>query len=135
MSNDNSWTKDYFALKHYATAGPNPPWSVGFAYIQSYRLSGTTAQTWVDWDPKGSWTGSCGSVQLVVVWLGAGLGLNLDRCEQWQVVKQNPTVDLKETWVNPGTRSTRGLGMELAVSVTQGGWPQWVLPADADGGL
>lgn len=135
MTNDNSSTRDYFALKHYATAGPNSPWTLGYAYIQAYRLSGTTAQTWLDWDPKGSWQGGCSTVSLSISWLGAGLGLNVDRCERWDVVKQNPTVNFKETWLNPGTRSTRGLGFEIAVWVAQGTWPQWVVPADADGGV
>lgn len=135
MTNDNSSTLDYFALKHYGTAGPNSPWTLGYAYIHSYRLSGTTAQSWLDWDPNGSWQGGCSTVTLNVTWQAVGLNLNVSRCEQWDVVKQNPAVDLKETWLNPGTRSTRGLGMELAVSVTQGAWPQWVIPADADGGV
>jgi hypothetical protein len=74
-------------------------------------------------------------VTLQVTWLAASLGLNVQRCEDWDMTKQNPAVDMQVTWAHPGTHSTRGVGMEIAVSVSQGAWPQWVVPADADGSI
>ncbi len=103
--------------------------------VRSYRLSGTTGQNWMAASPGAGSNGNCTEIQLGVVVMAAALILPITRCEQWVVDKKNPAVDLRVDWFGPGTRNMREVGMELAVWVNQGAWPQWVLPADADGGV
>jgi hypothetical protein len=133
MANDGDGAKDYFALQHYSTAGPNPPWTLHDAKIQAIQLAGTPAQTWMDWSPKADFNGNCQSFQLAVLVKAVVLALNVDRCELWDMTKQNPAVNYNVVYWNPGQRSDRELSFEIAVSVAQGAWPQWSIPAESHG--
>jgi hypothetical protein len=135
MGQDNSSTRDYWALQHYAYMGNYSPWTLGWGYVRSYRLSGTPAQNWIAASPGSGSNGNCTSITLAVAALGVGLWFPVERCEKWTVTKQNPAVDFKVEWLGPGTRDMRELASEIAVWVNQSStWPQWVVPADADGG-
>jgi hypothetical protein len=134
MANDGDGTKDYFALRHFATLGANPPWVMNWGLIRAYRLNGTPAQTWVDWSPKADYNDSCRTFNGSITVKGVGLGFSFDECGLVDMTKQNPAVDYQLMYFHPGERADRELTFEIAVSVAQGAWPQWVIPAEVHGG-
>jgi hypothetical protein len=132
MANDGDATRDYFALQHYSTAGPNSPWVLNWAKIQGVAFG--PAQTWMDWSPKADFNGNCQTVNLGVTVKAVGLTLAVDRCDIWDMTKQNPAVNYNIVYFSPGQRNDRELSFEIAVSVAQGAWPQWSIPAETHGG-
>lgn len=132
MGNDGDATRDYFALQHYSTAGPNTPWVLNWAKIQGVAFG--PAQTWADWSPKADFNGNCQTVNLGVTVKAVGLTLAVDRCDIWDMTKQNPAVNYNIVYFSPGQRQDRELSFEIAVSVAQGAWPQWSIPAETHGG-
>jgi hypothetical protein len=137
LSNDGNASYDWFALAHYASMSANAPWVMNWARIRAYRYQ-SSAQTWADWSPKSDWNGgSCGTITVGVALPVGGIGISTERCPQlWDFTKSaNGTPpDYSLTWIGPGTRATRELTFEIAVRVAQGGWAQWILPAEVHGG-
>lgn len=134
-ANDGSATRDYYALQHYATASNNSPWRVYWAQIRSYPASTSAPQTWVDWAPKGDTSGSCDPSYTIGISAPIVLTMTSNRCEIWHMTKSNPTVDYTLQWISSGVSGSRGLAYENSVSVGQGLWPVWVLPAEVHGGI
>ena len=132
-SNDGSSTKDWFALRHYGTVFPNSPWVANYAAISSSPTSGSSAQSWADYSPLQGHNGNCTTITVGVNSPVAGISTTISACETWQISKDNPAVNFGLLWSGPGTRSSRGLDYEISVSVPQGGWPQWSLPASTSG--
>ena len=83
--------------------------------------------------PLQGYNGDCKQVTIGVTAPAGGISTTLNACETWEIAKGNPAVTFALAWIGPGTRSSRGLDYEISVSVPQGGWPQWSLPAETHG--
>lgn len=134
-SETSNGTKDFFLLQHFATAGPNSPWAIYSAKISSNPASNSAAMAWVDWSPKGSWSGSSCSSGTIGVTAPISLTANVTFCEHWDMNKANPAVNYwLQWWTGPtGIHETRGIDYMNTVSVAQGKWPVWLLPAEVHG--
>lgn len=133
-SNDNSSTRDFFALRHWGTAFPNSPWVLNSASVSSKPTSSSSAQSWSDYSPtSGQSGGSCKTVGVSIDNPVGGLSYSVQMCEEWEIAKGNPAVTFSQYWIGPGTRSSRAVEYMIAVNVVQGGWPQWSLPATTNG--
>ena len=133
LANDGSSTRDYYALQHYATMHPNSPWVGNWAKIRSYPTGGSAAQNWMDWSPRGDYSGGSRTTTTLGISVYVVLTMQTTMCDQWWIAKSNPAVDFSVEWYRPGTRNNRELACEIAVWVNQGAWPQWYLPAETHG--
>lgn len=133
LANDGDPNKDYYGLKHFATARANSPWYLRSAAIGNYPAR--AVQTWVDWDPVGASFGNCRSMGLGVTALGFGLSGSFTACETIDVVKQNPDVNFTEMWYVDfsGVQTSRGLQYLITFKVNQGVAPAVYLPAEVHG--
>lgn len=133
LANDGDPNKDYYGLKHYATARANSPWYLRSAAIGNYPAR--AVQTWVEFNPIGASFGNCRSMGLGVSALGFGLSGSFTACETIDVVKQNPDVNFVEMWYVDlsGVQTSRGLQYLITVKVKQGVAPAFYLPAEVHG--
>ncbi len=130
LSNDGSSTYDYYTLHHYATVHPNSPWVANSGLINAQAA---TSQTWMDWSPRGDRNGNCISASISVSVGGVGASYPVEKCELWDMNKDNPAVNYALLWYGPGCRQDRELAYEIAVRVSQGAWPQWYLGGESHG--
>ncbi len=133
LANDGDTTRDWYALEHFATMHPNSPWVGNWAKISSSPTSGSAAQTWADWSPRGDYNQSCHTITVGITSPVGGISFSTNQCEVWDMTKGNPAVTYDLAWIGPGVRQDREVGYQISVSVPQGGWPQWSLPAETHG--
>jgi len=132
LSADGDPTRDWYALNHYATMDPNMPWVMNAASIGTTPI-GTATQTWADWAPRSSTVSPCRQVAVSVSSPVGGIGDTVMQCEAWTIAKSAAAGAFAVRWDGHGTHATRELSLEIAVSVPQGSWPQWALPASVSG--
>lgn len=132
LAGDGDGTRDWFALNHYATMQPNAPWVMNAAEIGSQPV-GATPQTWVDWAPRGDLAGPCHQILVGISAPVGGIADTATQCEIWTIAKSPAGGRFAVRWDGRGMRRSRELAMEISVSVPQGAWPVWALPASVSG--
>ncbi len=132
LANDGDAVRDWFAMNHVATMQANAPWVMNGASIGSAPAAGIP-QSWADWAPRSDTSGACRQILVSISSPVSGIGDPATACESWRIQKSAKAGQFAVTWDGHGQHAARELSMEIAVSVPQGGWPQWTLPASVSG--
>ena len=133
LANDTDQGRDWYVLHHFASMKSNPPWAMNAASIGSAPAGGTL-QTWVDWQPRSDTrTTGCQQVILAIAGPAPGISDAVTQCDQWRVAKATTGGTFSVTWDRQGTHELRELSMLVSVSVPEGAWPIWYVPASVSG--
>jgi hypothetical protein len=130
---DGDGSRDYYALDHLATAGPNWPWVLKTAGIGAYPVETSPPMSWLDWSPRSDRTGPCQSYLVRLTVPFAALSHTVDRCETWDISKAQRGGDFRLDWSGCACTQDRELAFDIAVSVGQGRGPIWYVPAEVRG--
>lgn len=131
LANDGDAGRDWFALNHFATMRANPPWVMYAALIGSAPIGGP--QAWADWAPRSDMSGNCSPIIVAITTPAGGIPDATTQCEVWTLAKSATAGQFSVKWDSRGQRAARELSMEISVSMPQGGWAQWLLPASVSG--
>jgi hypothetical protein len=128
--------REFFKLEQYGTVAAKIPGKIYDGWLAAVRRTGSAAQAWIDWSPRGSLSGSCVSVPLEVSALGVGFRASGIMCERWNIFKGAAAGHFKEQWscgcIVPFGQpypNTREIDYLQAVSVGSGKVAQWTLSA------
>jgi hypothetical protein len=134
MAQETNPSRDDFVIETYATARGTSGSGLEWAWIDTQPY-GSVGQNWVDWAPDTSSSGGCRTVPLGVGASYAGVGASISSaftwCEQMDVSKGNPYVQIHENWdycqvlCFQGMLGSRSLRTQEWVWVGQGKWPVW----------
>jgi hypothetical protein len=130
LVNDGTTTYDFYELHFFATAGVNDNagtlWQMQNAWVASSAASGSTAQSWWDWDPGSDISGNCRTIGLSVTGGvgGASLGIthNHEACEVWDITKYAAPGSFRTTW-RGHTTGDREAAFAIVSRVGQGKSP------------
>jgi hypothetical protein len=128
LINETDNTKDYYAFRHFGTAGPTTSGAhLTDAWLDSRKHSNGPSMAWLDWNPGADVTSGCSSVTVSVSALGIGLSTPaFTRCETWDITKGAAGGSFKNDW-NGSVQADRQVAYQTAISVAQGASPIWGL--------
>jgi hypothetical protein len=135
---DNDYTRDHWLIEMWATAEGRSGSGLEWATIYAADYTGdSTYMNWVAAAPGASSSGGCRVIPLGVgasyASVGASISSSFQSCEQVDVTKSNPKVEMWETWdycqswCYTGMIGARELRLEKWVWVAQGKYPIWNL--------
>ena len=127
--------RDFYQLQQYGTVGSGLG-KIYDGWLMGQKASGSSAMSWIDYNPRQSIGGNCVSVPIQVAALGQIIRDTGILCENWNITKWTEAGKFREQWscgcVYPfgkGSNSTREINLMQAVSVPNGGTAKWVLTA------
>ncbi len=96
----SGFNRDDFLVEYWGTATGNSGNGLEYANIRVKEAKSTAK--WVDWAPGGSSSGGCRVIPLGVggsyAAVGASISSNFQSCEELDMSKSNPAVDITESW-------------------------------------
>lgn len=131
LEGDVDGSRDFYQLDRYATAGDALGTTLDGATISSHRsTSNSSTMGWMDWTPRGDIDlPNCSDLTLSVSVEGIGFSKTYLRCERWNITKFAEAGRFSNSWEGSVNDTQREIAYMTSVSVPQGGWPVWIIPA------
>lgn len=128
LQGDNSSSKDYYQLEHFATASSKWPFHLMSAQVESIRRSHTAWMEWVDWNPRSDLdVNTCDTIELGISHGPATIAASHQICERWDITKYGEAGKFSNRWHGNSHQQAREVAYTNEVSVLEGGWTVWNL--------
>ena len=129
-------SNDFYKLEQYGTLGAGSLTKIYSGWLSAVKASGSSAMSWIDWNPRGSTNGGCQNLTLQVQALGINFTSPAYFCESTIPTKYDAAGSFKMEWscgcVYPFGQpypNSREIDYLQSVSVANGGSALWTLSA------
>lgn len=127
---DGDPENEIIASQMFGTGISKGLWELTELEVQATPREGTAAQRWIDWDPKADTKGDCQDVTVGVTVQGVGVSKTHQRCETWDIEKNEPGGDFANRWKGEIRRKDRSTASVTATKVADGDRPVSVFDFD-----
>jgi hypothetical protein len=130
LENDGDPARRYWASQMHGTGKGRGLWTLNSLEVSSRRSDGSAPQEWVDWDPGADATTNCHTQTVSVSYAGAGLSLDQQHCEQWDIDKDEDGADFANWWRGHVRRKERETAAMTLTRLQNGDLPKLVVSFD-----
>jgi hypothetical protein len=130
LENDGDPARRYWASQMHGTGKGRGLWTLNSLEVSSRRSDGSAPQEWVDWDPGADATTNCHTQTVSVSYAGAGLSLDQQHCEEWDIDKDADGADFANWWRGHVRRKERETAAMTLTRLQNGDLPKLLVSFD-----